>query len=75
MTNEDNKTDSIEPLMIDDKCDVLWRNGSETLRAVIIERRPLNFRLRKRKDSSIPALETLNADEIEYYVHYENRDR
>lgn len=74
MTNE--KDRSIEkPLEVDDLCDVKWRDGNQTLRAKVIERRPLNYRKRKKKDPSIPPVDTLKADEIEYYIHYENHDR
>ncbi len=74
MTNEKDK--SIEkPLEVDDMCDVQWREGNQSLRAKVIERRPLNYRKRKKKDPSIPSVETLKAEEIEYYIHYDNHDR
>lgn len=74
MTNE---TELDKPLEIDDKCDVRWRAGDQTLQAVIIERRPLNFRKRKsgKKDPARPVVDTLKPDEVEYYVHYVDHDR
>lgn len=66
------------PLNIDDKCDVKWRAGDKTLRAVIIERRPKNCRKRRaanKKDTSMPPVDNLKADEVEYYVHYVDHDR
>ena len=82
--NNENKKDTTtkltEPLEIDDQCDVLWRDGKQTLRCKIIERRPLNFRKRKKSNNSkdtaaATSVENLKADEIEYYVHYINQDR
>jgi len=70
--------DSNTPLDIDDKCDVKWRAGDKTLRAVIIERRPKNYRKRRavnKKDRTVLSVENLKADEIEYYVHYIDHDR
>lgn len=63
------------PLEVDDKCDVRWRDGEQSLPAVVIERRPVNYRKRRKKDPTFPDISTLKADEIEYYVHYENHDR
>ena len=64
-----------EPLQINDKCQVQWRDdGGQLLDAVVIERRPLGHRKRKKNDP-IPDLSTLKADEIEYYVHYVAHDR
>jgi hypothetical protein len=62
------------PLQVDDKCEVLWRNGEQKLPAVVVERRPLGHRKRK-KNERAPDLSTLKADEIEYYVHYDEHDR
>jgi hypothetical protein len=64
-----------QPLEVDDKCDVKWRDREQCLPAVVIERRPLNYRKRRKKDPTPPGLDTLKADEIEYYVHYEKQDR
>ena len=72
MTNEQNEN---RPLSVDDKCHVLWREGEQSLPAIVIERRPIHYRKRKKKQDDIPSLETLRADEIEYYVHYEGHDR
>jgi hypothetical protein len=72
MTNEKNES---KPLEVDDKCEVLWRDEKQSLPAVVIERRPLNYRKRKTKEKHVPTIETLQADEIEYYVHYEGQDR
>ena len=74
MTSENDATVD-EPLDIDDKCDVRWREGNQSLRAKVVERRPLNFRKRKTKYTSPPPMDTLKPDEIEYYIHYENQDR
>jgi len=75
----DNDKVDTQPLNIDDKCDVKWRAGDKTLRAVIIERRSKHFRKRKttlkKSQNSGPSLESLKADEIEYYVHYIDHDR
>lgn len=75
MTNETEiKLD--KPLEIGDKCDVRWRAGNQTLQAVIVERRPLNYRKRKsKKDAAVPAVETLKPEEVNYYVHYVEHDR
>jgi len=64
----------IEALQIHDKCEVQWRGGSQTLPAVVVERRPKGIRKRK-KSELLPDLETLKADEIEYYMHYVGHDR
>jgi hypothetical protein len=64
-----------KPLDVDDKCDVRWREGNQTLRAKVIERRPLHYRKRKTKETSTPSVEKLKPDEVEYYIHYENHDR
>lgn len=74
MTNQ-RETSLEKPLEIDDKCDVQWRDGSQQLRAKVVERRPLNYRKRKKKDPNLPSIEELKPDEIEYYIHYENHDR
>lgn len=75
MTNETQMTLE-QPLGIDDMCDVRWRGGDQTLKAVIIERRPLHFRKRKsKKDSTMPPVDHLKPDEVEYYVHYVDQDR
>ena len=60
-----------EPLQINDKCQVKWRNGDTLLNAVVIERRPVGHRKRKKTLD----LSTLSAKEIEYYVHYLQHDR
>eukprot|EP00980_Cylindrotheca_fusiformis_P015870 scaffold4637_cov128-Cylindrotheca_fusiformis.AAC.41 len=78
MTNsETSATQSLvtEPLNVDDKCDVRWRDGDQSLRAKVIERRPLNYRKRKGKRKASKAVDNLKPDEIEYYIHYENHDR
>lgn len=71
-------------LEIDDKCQVRWRgDGEKTLLAVVVERRPMNHRKRQKTKSNSKGdsknvavdITTLKADEIEYYVHYENHDR
>jgi hypothetical protein len=62
------------PLQVDDKCNILWRNGEQKLPAVVVERRPLGHRKRK-KNERAPDLSTLKADAIEYYVHYTDHDR
>jgi hypothetical protein len=74
MTNEKNEC---KPLEVDDRCEVLWRDETQSLPAIVIERRSLNYRKRKtkEKEKDVPAIETLQADEIEYYVHYEGQDR
>jgi hypothetical protein len=77
MTNIE-EINSGTPLNIDDRCDVKWRAGDKTLRAVIIERRPKNYRKRKtvnKKDNTMPPVDHLKADEVEYYVHYVDHDR
>jgi hypothetical protein len=77
MTNEETTTSEQEeslPLQVDDKCDILWRNGEQKLPAVVVERRPMGHRKRK-KNERAPDLSTLKADEIEYYVHYSDHDR
>ena len=63
-----------EPPQIHDRCDVQWRGGLQTLKAVVVERRPLSHRKRKKEDS-VPDLDSLKAEEIEYYIHYIDRDR
>jgi histone acetyltransferase MYST1 len=74
MTNE--KDVSLEkPLDVDDKCDVRWRDGNQSLPAKVIERRPLHCRKRKKKDPTVPPVEDLKPEEIEYYVHYVDHDR
>jgi hypothetical protein len=62
------------PPRIGDKCQVLWRDGTQKLTAVVIERRPSNYRKRKMKDE-IPDVEGLPAEDIDYYVHYTGHDR
>jgi hypothetical protein len=84
MTNEETTTDSPEqaeeslalpqPLQVDDKCNILWRNGEQKLPAVVVERRATGHRKRK-KNERAPDLSSLSADEIEYYVHYIDHDR
>ena len=64
-----------KPLEIGDRCDVRWKGGDQTLRAIIIERRPLNHRKRKKKDAKPPEVDSLAAEETEYYVHYVDHDR
>jgi len=66
-----------KPLQIGDRCEVLWRDKTQQLQAIIIERRPVNYtRKRKKKGkTNDPDLETLKIDEIQYYVHYEGQDR
>ena len=69
------------PLDIDDECDVRWRDGNHILRSKIIERRPLNYmqnkrkRKHKHKSKAQMSVKGLKADEIEYYIHYEKKDR
>jgi len=65
------------PLDIDDECDVRWRDGNASLRSKIIERRPLNYMRQKRKQKrkAQVTVKGLKADEIEYYIHYEEQDR
>jgi hypothetical protein len=76
MTNEPLDVSIDKPLEVDDSCDVQWREGNQSLRAKVIERRPLNYRKRKKlKETSMPPVESLKANEIEYYVHYESHDR
>jgi hypothetical protein len=75
MTNETDNIVIDRPLEIDDKCEVLWRDGKQSLRAMVIECRPSNFRKRKKKNQANDSVENLNADEIEYYVHYIGQDR
>jgi hypothetical protein len=65
-----------KPLNIDDKCDVRWRGGDQKLPAIIIERRPQNYRKRKtKKDPAVPAVDHLKPEEVDYYVHYVDHDR
>jgi hypothetical protein len=72
MTSEKNLK---KPLDVDDKCDVRWRDGSQSLRTKVIERRPLKNKKRKKKGNSLPSVDNLKPEEIEYYIHYENHDR
>lgn len=64
-----------QSLGVDDKCDVRWRDGKQSLRAKVVDRRPLNYRKRKGKGTSLPSVENLKPEEIEYYIHYETHDR
>jgi len=54
MTNDRKK-----PLKIKDRCDVSWRDGTATLKAVVVERRPLNVR-RLRGDNNRTGSNTAN---------------
>jgi len=89
--NINNKTEAkaIEPLQVGDSGMVTWRDGTQQLNAVVIERRPADHwkRMKKRKirtgneeavdnsTSSREELVGLEADEIHYYVHYVAHDR
>lgn len=78
MTNESSEVPPLldKPLNIDDRCDVRWRGGDQKLPAVIIERRPHNYRKRKTKKEPIaPPVDHLKPDEVDYYVHYVDHDR
>lgn len=66
------------PLQIGDRCKVRWRgDGNNLIDAVVIERRVVGHRKRRRaaKGSSLPDLEKLAGNEVEYYVHYDGHDR
>jgi histone acetyltransferase MYST1 len=76
----------MEPPQVNDHCFVKWIRGSNddttttegseplTLEAVVVERRPLS-RDNPSKRHPVGAVDGLNADEIEYYVHYVGHDR
>ena len=75
---EASTTSLSDPLDIDDLCDVLWRDGKQTVKAKVVERRPANYRKRKTKGTAASAamkVDGLKADEIEYYIHYVDHDR
>lgn len=61
----------VDPLQVNDVCDVHWRNGERTLKAKVISRRPS----RKRKAQAENSNNLTGANDYEYYVHYEGHDR
>lgn len=72
--------DASKPPEINDHCKIRWRDGEQVLLARVVERRPLlsvsHRRNKKRKGIfSAADLESLKAEEIEYYVHYVDHDR
>ena len=71
---EEEEDVDLGPPRIGDKCQVLWRDGKQSLTVKVVERRPANYRKRKMKEE-IPDVEGLKAEEIDYYVHYEGHDR
>ena len=64
----------VAALNIGDKCQVQWRDGSQQLEAVVLERRPVGHR-KRRKEALAVDLRNLPADQMEYYVHYTHHDR
>ena len=64
----------VAALNIGDKCQVQWRDGSQQLEAVVLERRPVGHR-KRRKEAHAVDLRNLSADQMEYYVHYTHHDR
>ena len=80
-TEDSKKEDDNKPLEIDDRCQVKWRGDEQdVLPAIVIDRRPVNYRKMKRKkriDSDLlyEDMEKMTSAEIEYYVHYEQHDR
>lgn len=69
------------PLQIHDRCQVQWREEQgEFLDAIVVHRRPRHHRKRKnsnnsKKNEATIDLDSLPAEELEYYVHYINHDR
>jgi hypothetical protein len=67
------------PLQIHDRCQVQWREEEgEFLDAIVVHRRPLHHRKRKpvnKKNEADVNVDSLPADEVEYYVHYMHHDR
>ena len=74
VAEEEEEEVDLGPPRIGDKCQVLWRDGKQSLTVKVVERRPANYRKRKMKEE-IPDVEGLKAEEIDYYVHYEGHDR
>ncbi|GAX21532.1 histone acetyltransferase MYST1 [Fistulifera solaris] len=76
---ETTETTLTAPLQVHDRCQVQWREEEgEYLDAIVIHRRPLHHRKRKaanKKNEADVNVDSLPADEVEYYVHYMNHDR
>lgn len=74
---------TVEPLQINDRCQVQWREENEYLDAIIIDRRPVGHRKRRKKnepssstlDGASSTGTTVATNEMEYYVHYIKHDR
>eukprot|EP00523_Entomoneis_sp_CCMP467_P000805 CAMPEP_0168749996 /NCGR_PEP_ID=MMETSP0724-20121128/17023_1 /TAXON_ID=265536 /ORGANISM="Amphiprora sp., Strain CCMP467" /LENGTH=667 /DNA_ID=CAMNT_0008797961 /DNA_START=28 /DNA_END=2031 /DNA_ORIENTATION=+ len=76
-----------EPLSVGDTCHVQWRDGTQQLPAIVVERRPLRKRRRRmlllsqssqqssQSQSSSQLAASAAAHPLEYYVHYVNHDR
>eukprot|EP00934_Nitzschia_sp_Nitz4_P008452 Nitzschia sp. Nitz4//scaffold76_size158648//130885//132553//NITZ4_002567-RA/size158648-augustus-gene-0.144-mRNA-1//1//CDS//3329557908//8442//frame0 len=79
MTNESSSApkEIDKPLNINDRCEVKWRNGDFNLKAKIVERRPLSLRTNPslKRGASLPPVDGLKPDEVEYYIHYVEHDR
>lgn len=63
---------SLEPLQIADQCLVFCTAGKQHLKASIVARRSIK---RKRDVNLDTVIETLAANQVEYYVHYIDHDR
>jgi len=82
-TNAYNKNqEMIDPLQVGDRGMVTWRDRTEKLMAMVIERRPADYwKWMKRRGVEVNCkaaeeeLVVLTADEIHYYVHYVAHDR